>query len=644
MRMKYVVVLCDGMADEPLEELGGMTPLEKAHTPNLDRMAQISEIGMVQTVPDGMAPGSDTANLSVIGYDPKEYYTGRSPLEALSIGVDMAPTDVSFRCNLVTLSEEEERYEDKRILDHSSSEISTEDAAVLMETLMQEMRRGGYEFYTGTSYRHLLIHKFGSVVELTAPHDILTKRIGEYLPQDAVLREMMETSYRILSNHPLNLERKAKGLNPANSVWFWGAGTRPMLTSFEEKYHKKGAMISAVDLLKGIAVGAGLDNIIVEGANGGLHTNYTGKAEAAVDALAAQDYDFVLRCAEQAVNIRHIPKILYHWRAHKDSTAENPESKRYAFEAGIRAIQAHYDRCGIDAEVSAEQLNGIYRSKYRLKEQPLVSVIIPNKDHTEDLDKCIRSIEEKGTYKNIEYIVIENNSQKKETFAYYEKLQAENPKVKVVFWEREFNYSAINNYGVGFAKGEYLLFLNNDTEIINPDCIEELLGYCMRDDVGIVGARLYYEDDTIQHVGVIIGLGGVAGHTFVGEPKDSLGYFGRIVTAQDYSAVTAACLMTKRKVFEKVNGFEEKLAVAFNDVDFCLKVREAGYLVVYNPYAELHHYESKSRGLEDTEEKVLRFQGEIRTFQYRWKEILNEGDPYYSPNLTLDKTDFSLRI
>lgn len=294
MRMKYVVVLCDGMADEPLEELGGMTPLEKAHTPNLDRMAQISEIGMVQTVPDGMAPGSDTANLSVIGYDPKEYYTGRSPLEALSIGVDMAPTDVSFRCNLVTLSEEEERYEDKRILDHSSSEISTEDAAVLMETLMQEMRRGGYEFYTGTSYRHLLIHKFGSVVELTAPHDILTKRIGEYLPQDAVLREMMETSYRILSNHPLNLERKAKGLNPANSVWFWGAGTRPMLTAFEEKYHKKGAMISAVDLLKGIAVGAGLDNIIVEGANGGLHTNYTGKAEAAVDALAAQDYDLSL--------------------------------------------------------------------------------------------------------------------------------------------------------------------------------------------------------------------------------------------------------------------------------------------------------------------------------------------------------------
>ena len=288
--MKYVVVLCDGMADEPLEELGGMTPLEKAHTPNLDRMAQISEIGMVQTVPDGMAPGSDTANLSVIGYDPKEYYTGRSPLEALSIGVDMAPTDVSFRCNLVTLSEEEENYEDKHILDHSSSEISTEDAAVLMETLMQEMRRGGYEFYTGTSYRHLLIHKFGSVVELTAPHDILTK------PGSISLRMQYfgEMKWRPVTDAivSMNLGERQRAQS-CNSVWFWGAGTRPMLTSFEEKYHKKGAMISAVDLLKGIAVGAGLDNIIVEGANGGLHTNYTGKAEAAVDALAAQNYDFV---------------------------------------------------------------------------------------------------------------------------------------------------------------------------------------------------------------------------------------------------------------------------------------------------------------------------------------------------------------
>ncbi len=291
--MKYIVVLCDGMADEPLLELDGMTPMEAAKTPNMDRMAQISEIGMVQTIPSGMAPGSDTANLSVLGYDPQIYYTGRSPLEALSIGVDMEPTDVSFRCNLVTLSEEEEAYEEKRILDHSAGEISTEDANILMEALIQGMRRAGYTFYTGTSYRHLLIHKFGSLAELTPPHDILTKQIGAYLPKDPVLREMMETSYQILNEHPLNQERRKKGLNPANSVWFWGAGTRPALTSFEEIYQKKGAMISAVDLLKGIAVGAGLRNITVEGANGGLHTNYLGKAEAAVDALAAEDYDFV---------------------------------------------------------------------------------------------------------------------------------------------------------------------------------------------------------------------------------------------------------------------------------------------------------------------------------------------------------------
>ena len=264
--MKYIVVLCDGMADEPLLELDGMTPMEAAKTPNMDRMAQISEIGMVQTIPNGMAPGSDTANLSVLGYDPQVYYTGRSPLEALSIGVDMEPTDVSFRCNLVTLSEEEEAYEEKRILDHSAGEISTEDANILMEALMQGMRRAGYTFYTGTSYRHLLIHKFGSLAELTPPHDILTKQIGTYLPQDPVLREMMETSYQILNEHPLNQERRKKGLNPANSVWFWGAGTRPVLTSFEEIYQKKGAMISAVDLLKGIAVGAGLYNITVEGA------------------------------------------------------------------------------------------------------------------------------------------------------------------------------------------------------------------------------------------------------------------------------------------------------------------------------------------------------------------------------------------
>ena len=281
------------MADEPLDELGGRTPLEAARTMNMDSLAKVSEIGMVRTVPAGMAPGSDTANLSVIGYDPKEYYTGRSPLEALSIGADMAPDDVSFRCNLVTLSEEEERYEDRHILDHSSGEISTEEAAELLSALSEGLKREGYTFYVGTSYRHLLIQKKGKVTELTAPHDILTKQIGGYLPEDGVLREMMVKSYDILKDHPVNKRRRTEGKNPANSAWFWGAGTRPALRSFEEKNGVKGAMISAVDLLKGIAVGAGMDNIVVEGANGGLDTNYAGKAQAAVKALTEDGYDFV---------------------------------------------------------------------------------------------------------------------------------------------------------------------------------------------------------------------------------------------------------------------------------------------------------------------------------------------------------------
>lgn len=291
--MKYIVILCDGMADEPLEELGGKTPLEAARTANMDRLAEKAEIGMVRTVPDGMAPGSDTANLSVIGYDPKKYYSGRSPLEALSIGAEMGDKDVSFRCNLVTLSEEENSYKERVILDHSSGEIPTEEAAVLLDALKKGLEREGYAFYTGTSYRHLLIQKEGKVVELTAPHDILTRRIGEYLPKDQVLREMMVRSYDILKDHPINVQRRKEGKNPANSAWFWGAGTRPALTSFEEKNGVKGAMISAVDLLKGIAVGAGMHNIIVEGANGGLHTNYAGKAQAAVKALTEDGFDFV---------------------------------------------------------------------------------------------------------------------------------------------------------------------------------------------------------------------------------------------------------------------------------------------------------------------------------------------------------------
>lgn len=302
-------MLCDGMADEPLEELDGKTPLEAAATPNMDRLAKVSEIGMVRTVPEGMAPGSDTANLSVIGYDPKRYYTGRSPLEALSIGVDMAPDDVSFRCNVVTLSEEEEKYEDRKILDHSSDEISTEEAAVLLEALKEGLKRDGYEFYVGTSYRHLLIWKHGSVVELTPPHDILTKRIGEFLPKDPLLREMMEKSYEILNHHPVNEARRKNGLKPANSAWFWGAGTRPALKAFEELHGKTGAMISAVDLLKGIAVGAGMQNLMVEGANGGLHTNYIGKAEAAVKALTEDGFDFVYIHVEAPDEMGHQGKV-----------------------------------------------------------------------------------------------------------------------------------------------------------------------------------------------------------------------------------------------------------------------------------------------------------------------------------------------
>lgn len=359
----------------------------------------------------------------------------------------------------------------------------------------------------------------------------------------------------------------------------------------------------------------------------------------------AQDYDFIFRCVEKAGadKIYHVPKILYHWRCHENSTAENQESKLYAFEAGCRAVQAHYDRIGIKAEVSLGECLGLYRTKFMINEPPLISIIIPNKDHIDDLKRCIGSIEAKSTYDNYEYIIVENNSDQPETFEYYKELEKSNPKVHVVYWDGIFNYSAINNFGAEHAKGDYLLLLNNDTEIINEDCLEELLGYCTRSDVGAVGARLYYEDDTIQHAGVVIGFGGIAGHAFVQQKRGETGYCDRIVCAQDYSAVTAACMMVKRKAFDEVGGLSEELQVAFNDIDFCMKLRKAGYLIVYNPYAELYHYESKSRGLEDTPEKVARFNREMATFEKRWPEILRDGDPFYNPNLTLDSQDFSLR-
>lgn len=290
--MKYIVVLGDGMADEPIAELGGKTVLAYANTPNMDKLSKLSEVGMVHTIPDGMSPGSDTANLSVIGYDPKIYYSGRSPLEALSIGVPMKDTDIAIRCNIVTISEDDVPFEEKTIIDHSSSEISTEDCAVLLKEVEEQLANEIYQFYVGTSYRHCLIWNKGQVIELTPPHDVLGQVIGQYLPGDAALREMMKKSYDILVNHPINIERKKQGLNPANCCWFWGAGTKPMLSSFEEKTGKKGMMVSAVDLLKGIAVGAGMGVALVEGANGGLHTNYAGKVDAAVKAVTEDGYDF----------------------------------------------------------------------------------------------------------------------------------------------------------------------------------------------------------------------------------------------------------------------------------------------------------------------------------------------------------------
>lgn len=334
--MKYVVILGDGMADEPIGSLGNKTPLEKAATPVMDALAAESEIGLVHTIPEGMKPGSDTANLSVMGYDPKVYYTGRSPLEALSIGVPMKDTDVALRCNIVTVSEEEP-YEEKTIIDHSSGEISTKEAAVLLEAVKKELENDIYKFYVGTSYRHCLIWEKGQVVELTPPHDVLGRVIGQYLPADEALRRMQKKSYEILANHPINLARKAQGKNPANSLWFWGAGTKPILTSFEKKNHKKGVMISAVDLLKGIAVGAGMDNICVEGANGGLDTNYEGKAQAAVDALVKKGYDFAYVHVEAPDEMGHQGSI-----ERKIKAIENLDSRV------IRLVKEGLDASGED--------------------------------------------------------------------------------------------------------------------------------------------------------------------------------------------------------------------------------------------------------------------------------------------------------
>lgn len=354
----------------------------------------------------------------------------------------------------------------------------------------------------------------------------------------------------------------------------------------------------------------------------------------------AQDYDLILKCTERAKGIAHIPRILYHWRVHKASTADNPASKMYAFDAGKRAIEDHLKRCGEIGKVSHEKDLGFYRVKYQVQGSPLISIIIPNKDQVESLDKCLESIE-KSSYKNYEIIIVENNSTEDATFAYYKKIESD--KIRIVYWSDEFNYSAINNFGVKHARGDYLLLLNNDVEVITTDWLEELTANCQRKDVGIVGARLYYPDDTIQHAGIVIGIGGVAGALFVGMPRMFTGYLHKAAIQQDLSAVTAACMMVKRSVYEELGGLEEELKVAFNDVDFCLRAREKGYLVVYDPNVELYHFESKSRGMEDSKEKIRRFQNEIEYMRSHWLELLKKGDPMYNPNLTLTKWDYSLR-
>lgn len=355
----------------------------------------------------------------------------------------------------------------------------------------------------------------------------------------------------------------------------------------------------------------------------------------------SQDYDLILRTTALADKIVHIPQILYHWRSHSESTAQSQGNKSYTFDAGVKALGAHMQRLGREGEVTYNLKYGFYHINYKLASTPLVSIIIPNYEHLNDLRRCMDSIFNLTSYQNYEIVIVENNSKTDEIFAYYLELR-EKHGVRIVIWEREFNYSAINNYAARSAKGEVLLFLNNDTEVISPDWIEQMLQYTQREDVGAVGAKLYYEDDTIQHGGVILGFLGIAGHSFSRLSKEDPGYMGRAMVAQNVSAVTAACLMMKRKLFEDLGGFDESLEVAFNDIDLCIRIRQAGKLIVYNPYAELYHLESISRGFEDTQEKQARFLSEIDYFNSKWKKELLTGDPYYNPHLDLEQTPFRL--
>ena len=360
----------------------------------------------------------------------------------------------------------------------------------------------------------------------------------------------------------------------------------------------------------------------------------------------SQDFDFLLRCTEHtdSEKIRHIPKILYHWRSHEGSTAGNPDDKPYAVIAGEKALAGHYERMGIKAEVEYTGCPVVFRTHFAIEGDPKVSILIPNKDHTEDLNKCVTSILGKSTWKNIQIIVIENNSEREETFRYYEELENRYPQVKVVTWNGPFNYSAINNFGAKYADGDYFLLLNNDTEVITPEWLENMMGYCQREDVGIVGAKLLYPDNTVQHAGVVVGIAGFAGHILTGYDRYATGYLWRLATTQDESAVTGACLMVKRSVFEELHGLDESFAVGLNDIDFCLRARALDKLVVFTPEACLYHYESKSRGLENTPEKKARLQKEVDHFRERYRDFLKKGDPYYNPNLSIVRGDCAFRM
>lgn len=360
----------------------------------------------------------------------------------------------------------------------------------------------------------------------------------------------------------------------------------------------------------------------------------------------SQDHDMILRLTEEAKNVQHIPKILYYWRSHPNSVAADIGAKTYAIDAAKRAVHDHMrDYYHMEVEVeSTRAFPTIFQIRYPIEGEPPVSIVIPNKDHVTDLKRCITSIREKSIYKNYEIVIVENNSTEQSIFDYYKELEREN-QAKIVTYTGDFNYSKINNYGVSSTKGEYLLFLNNDTEVITPDWIEQMLMYAQRADVGAVGAKLYYEDNTIQHAGVVIGLGAhrSAGHTHYKMPKEHLGYMGRLCYAQDMTAVTAACLMVSRSIYEEVGGLDESFTISLNDVDFCLKIRAKGYLNIFTPFAELYHYESKTRGMEEGE-KLRRYEKECAHFREKWKEELEAGDPYYNPNFSLDYSDFTLKF